>query len=40
MSDDPHIALDELPLIGAWLDQHEIPFEQDTAMLAFQARNG
>ena len=29
-------AFKELPLIGAWLDEHELAYEQDTGMLAFQ----
>jgi hypothetical protein len=28
-------AFDELPILGAWLDQHAIPYEQDGWMLAF-----
>jgi cephalosporin hydroxylase len=28
-------AFDELPLIGAWLEEHQIAFEQDTGMLTF-----
>jgi hypothetical protein len=29
-------AFEELPLIGIWLDKHELEYEQDTGMLAFQ----
>lgn len=29
-------AFEELPLIGAWLDEHELGYEQDTGMLAFE----
>jgi predicted O-methyltransferase YrrM len=29
-------AFEELPLIGAWLDENDIPYEQDTGMLAYR----
>jgi hypothetical protein len=33
-------AFEELPLIGAWLDEHQLAHEQDTGMLAFRLPMG